>query len=95
MAIALRPQICDVTSLYVLLLTKQRGLSVCRSITVVSHAKMAESIETPFGLWSWVGPGKRVLHGVHIDETWRIRLIRPYSGRLNEAVAMRSYVKLL
>jgi len=28
----------------------QRGLSVCRSVTLVSPAKTAEPIETPFGL---------------------------------------------
>jgi len=25
--------------------------------------KMAEPIEMPFGLWTWVGPRKHVLHG--------------------------------
>ena len=28
--------------------------------TAVSCAKMAETIEMPFGLWTWVGPRKQV-----------------------------------
>jgi len=31
--------------------------SVCRSVTIVSPAKMAEPIEIPFGLWTWVAQG--------------------------------------
>jgi len=38
---------------------------------------MVEPMEMPFGLWTPVGPGKHVLRGVHIGETWRIRLNRP------------------
>ena len=37
---------------------------VCRSVslvTVVSHAKMAEPIEMPFGLWARMVPRNRVL----------------------------------
>ena len=45
-----------------LLPTKQRGLSVGPSLTVVSLAKMAEPIEMPFGLWAQMGPMNRVLH---------------------------------
>jgi len=41
--------------------------------TAVSCAKMAEPIEIPFGLWTWVGPRKHMLHGVHIGAIWRIR----------------------
>ena len=32
--------------------------------TAVSCAKTAELIEMPFGLWTWVGRRKHVLHGV-------------------------------
>ena len=39
------------------------GLSVCRSVTLVSSAKMAELIEMPFGLRTWVGPRDHVLDG--------------------------------
>jgi len=37
------------------------GLSVCRSVTLVSPAKTAEPIEMPFGLRTLVGPGNQVL----------------------------------
>jgi len=40
--------------------------SVCLSVTIVSPAKTAEPIEMPFGLWTWVVPWNRVLHGVQI-----------------------------
>jgi len=36
------------------------GLSVCRSVTLVSHAKTAEPIEMPFGFTILVGAGKHV-----------------------------------
>jgi len=39
---------------------------VCRSVTLVSPAKMAEPIEMPLGLRSWVSPGNRVLDGVQM-----------------------------
>jgi len=39
------------------------GLSVCRSVTLVSPAKTAATIELPFGLRTWVGPGNHVLDG--------------------------------
>ena len=42
------------------------GLSVSLSVTIVSPAKAAEPIETPFGLWSRVGHRNHVLAGVHI-----------------------------
>jgi len=32
----------------------------------VSCAKTAEPIDMPFGLWTWVGPGKQVLDGVQM-----------------------------
>jgi len=38
-------------------------VSVGLSVTVVSHAKMAEPIEVPFGLRTRVGPGNYVLDG--------------------------------
>jgi len=34
---------------------------MCRSVTVVSPAKTAESMETPFGVRSRVGPGNHAL----------------------------------
>jgi len=37
--------------------------SVCRSVTVRSSEKMAEPIEMPFGLNTWVGPRNHVLDG--------------------------------
>ena len=40
------------------------GRLVCRSVTLVSPAKVAEPIEIPFGLRTWVGPGNHVLDGV-------------------------------
>ena len=39
------------------------GLSVSRSVTLVSPAKTAEPIEMPFGLRTPVGPGNHVLDG--------------------------------
>jgi len=39
------------------------GLSVCRSVTLVSPAKKAEPIEMPFGLRTRVSPGNHVLDG--------------------------------
>ena len=59
------------------------GLSVGRSVTIVSAAKTAEPIEMPFGTWTRVGPRKHVLDGVHIGATRGIRLNRP------RAVAMQ------
>jgi len=43
--------------------------SVCRSVTIVSHEKTAESIEMLFSLWARVGSSNHVLH---ISPTWRI-----------------------
>ena len=40
---------------------------VCRSVTVVSPAKAAEPIGTPFGLWILVGPRNHLLDwGLHL-----------------------------
>ena len=36
---------------------------VCRSVTLVSPAKIAAPIEMPFGLWTWVGPRNHALDG--------------------------------
>ena len=36
-------------------------LSVCLSITTVNHAEMAEPIEMPFGMWTWVSSRNYVL----------------------------------
>jgi len=36
------------------------GLSVCRSVTLVSPAKTAAPIKLPFGLRTWVGLGNHV-----------------------------------
>ena len=38
-------------------------LSVCRSVTLVSPAKIAEPIEMLFGFRTLVGPGNNVLDG--------------------------------
>jgi len=37
------------------IVTDRSGLSVCLSVTTVSYAKTAETIEMPFGLLSRVG----------------------------------------
>jgi len=39
------------------------GLSVGRSVTLVSPAKTAAPIELPFGMRTWVGPLNHVLDG--------------------------------
>jgi len=39
---------------------------VCLSVTLVSRGKTAATIEMPFGLRTWVGPGNHVLDGVQI-----------------------------
>ena len=44
-------------------ISETNGLSVCRSVTLVSPAKTAAPIELPFGLRTWVGPGNHVLDG--------------------------------
>jgi len=41
------------------------GLSVCRSVTLLSPAKTAEPIKVPFGLTTLVGPVNNVLNRVH------------------------------
>jgi len=42
----------------------------------VSYAKMAEPIEMPFEIWTWVGPSKHVVGEVHTGATWQIPLNR-------------------
>jgi len=59
-----------------------------RQHSAVSCAKMAETVDMPFGLWTRVGRRKHVLHDLHVGLTWRIRLNCP-------CAAMRPYVKLL
>jgi len=39
----------------------QLSSMVCRSVTLVSPAKMAEPIKILFGLWAWMGPRNHVL----------------------------------
>ena len=36
---------------------------VCRSVTVVSPAKMAEPIQMTFGLWAWIEQRNHELDG--------------------------------
>jgi len=48
------------------IVTDRVAWSVSRSVTVVSPAKTAQSIEMPFGLRTRVGPRNHVLDGVHI-----------------------------
>jgi len=50
----------------------------------VSCANMAQPIEMPFGLWTWVGPSKHVLHVVRTGATGRIRLNRPCLAALQK-----------
>jgi len=59
----IRPQQYYICGFGLLLQTKERGLSVCLSITVVSPAKVAEPIEMPFGLWAGMGRRNHVLDG--------------------------------
>jgi len=42
-------------------------LFVCLSVMTVSPAKMAELIEMPFRLWTWVASRNHVLDGVQIS----------------------------
>jgi len=48
-----------------------------------SCAKIAESIEMPFGLWTQVGPRR---HGVHIGATWQIGLNGPCAAAMQPAL---------
>jgi len=51
------------------------GLSVCRSVTLVSPAKTDETIKMPFGLSSRVGPEYHVFDGGRADSRIQIRAI--------------------
>jgi len=42
----------------------RRSSVVCRSVTIVSPAKMVELIEMLFGMWTPVGPWNQALDGV-------------------------------
>ena len=54
----------DVDAAYCYRLSIVVCLSVCRSVTLESPAKMAEPIELPFRLRTRVGPGNHELYGV-------------------------------
>jgi len=41
-------------------------LFVCLTVTIVSPAKTAQPIKMMFGVWTWVGPRRHVLDGVHL-----------------------------
>jgi len=60
-----------------------KGAAHCKvpGLSAMSCAKMAESIEMPFGMWTRVGPRKHILDRVHISA--------------NSAATMRLFVKLL
>jgi len=66
--------------------------SVCWSVVVVSHAKITEPVEMPFGLWDRMGPRKHALHRVNIGATWRIRTNRPPSMCGGDAALLLNYV---
>jgi len=64
-------------------------LSVCLSVTLVSPAKVAEPIEMPFGLRTWVGQRNHVLDWGS-DPPWEGAILRgkdmpadlsPHSGK--------------
>jgi len=54
-------------------------LPVCRSVTVMSPAKMTEAIKIPFALWTWVDPRNYVLDG-GADLPWEGALLRRKRG---------------
>jgi len=71
---------------------------VCQSVTVVSPAKMAESIEMPYGLRTWVGPRKHVfgetdraqlLVSVNLGQLTR-HSVRPAAGLVLSAALSRT-----
>jgi len=43
---------------------------------------MAEPIQMPFGLWTWVGSRNHVLGGVHSGATWQLPLNRPCAAAM-------------
>jgi len=48
---------------------------VCQSTSTLSHAKMAEQIEMPFGLWTQAGLRNHTLHGGP-DPPWEGAILR-------------------
>jgi len=64
-------------------------LSVCRSVTVVSPAKTAETVVMPFGLRTRVGPRNHALHGVQILPWGKGRPIVTYTDTLRSPVRKR------
>jgi len=72
------------------------GLSVSRSVTLVSPAKTAAPIEMPFELRTLVGPGNHVLHGgpdppMERGNFWggKVRPIVKYRDALRSSVQKR------
>ena len=68
--------------------------SVCRSVTLVSPAKIAEPIEMPFGLRTWVGQGNHVLDGAQLpmgsgNFKGKGRLTAKYRDALRSSVQKR------
>jgi len=62
--------------------------SVGLSVTLVSHAKLAEPTEMPIWLWTRVGPTKHAFGGLHTGATWRIPVNHLY------AAAMRPFCQI-
>ena len=54
--------------------------SVCHSVTLVSHAKVAEMIKLPFVFQTRVGPMNHVLHEVQM-RTWERAILRGETGK--------------
>jgi len=50
-------------------------LSLCQSVTLVSPAKMDETIKLPFAFRTRVGPMNHVLHEVQMP-TWEVAILR-------------------
>ena len=56
--------------------TDRVARSACRSVTVVSPAKMAEPIEMPFVSRIRVGPGNHVLDGGPDPPPWKEAILK-------------------
>ena len=65
------------------------ALSVCRSVTLVSPAKMAEPIEILFELWARMGPRNHVLDGV---QSTRSPMGRVTFGKMGTIVKYRDFL---
>ena len=63
--------------------------------TALSCAKIAELIEMLFGLWTWMGTRKHVLHRMHIDATWLINTTEPSACVSNAAFLSNCFDHLL